>query len=164
MRAGWSIFGLALLGILAVSAADIQAQESRWVRELTAEANAEQPGWRWVSAIQSGRTPIVQSEMRVLVGGWERQGLSRERASVDVEIYQVGNIEDAKRWLASPTSHGGWRFHPYEVGDESWLAEHTSGRVTVSFRRYLLVGRVSSDNRSLVDQFVRRIIAYFDAI
>ena len=128
-------------------------EEQRWSRELTARLTAEGFAWEWVPAIESGRNPIVPSERRVLVGLWHPAGQWAAESVVSVSVYRVANVSDARRWLASPGPlPEGWQRQPYSLADASWLAEHSSGQIHLSFRRGRLVGSVSGKELRSVER------------
>jgi hypothetical protein len=136
-------------------------EEQRWSRELTARLTAEGFAWEWVPAIQSGHIRLVPSERRVLVGLWHPAGQWASDSVVSVSVYRVANIVDAQRWLLRPEPlPEGWQRQPYGLADESWVAEHSSGQIELSFRRGRLVGSVRGKELRSVERAARQIVAF----
>ena len=159
---GVAIVWCATVAVRSQGPAQTFDEELRWARDLTARLATEGFAWEWIPAIQSGRIPIVPSEKRLLVGIWRPAGQDYLEG-VSVSVYRVANVKDAQRWIKPNPLPEGWRRRSYNIADDSWLAEHSSGQIQISFRRGRLVASVSGKDLKSVDR-VARHISTFDVI
>jgi len=147
---------LLVLGFAWAMAAKAQTPPAIAVR-ITDAVKAKEPTWQWVSAIQSGRVPVVPSEKTILVGSWNADG---QRSIAHIAVYEVGNLEDAKMWLRGVREgrvYPGWHVAPYAIGDEGFVSTYEpNGQAEIQFRSANFV--VSIGGADLAS--VQRVAAY----
>lgn len=155
------------LALIVLSLTPNAQVESPLVLRVEQKIRSEEPGWRYIRAIQSGRVPIVPSERTLVASLWERRLKGGKRESVSVDIYEVESPEEAAKRL-SHLGKGqvapGWQVSRYEVGDEAYLSEFQNGRrYSIHFRRRNTVADVSGTSLSSVKRFTQHVISQMPA-
>src|SRR2546425_12357301 len=78
----------ASVGLQATQSAASLNDARRWERDLLEGFSADEPGWKWIPAVQSRYIPTVPSQKKVLVGVWTRATELISRDSLSISVYQ----------------------------------------------------------------------------
>jgi hypothetical protein len=109
----------------------------------------------------------VPSERLLSLSVWDHISENGKLESVNVKIFQVDSRADAEMSL-DPVREGkvatGWKVARFKIGDEGYLSTFKDGgRFEISFRKGIIVVKVSSDSFRVVERFAQHVAAQIEA-
>ena len=125
-----------------------------------------EPGWRCTKGILDAPPPPVASERPLIVSVWDHKSENGRGESVDVNVFKVDSLSDAKISLGPAREgkvHTGWKIETFKIGDEGYLGTFkNSERFAITFRKGTIVVRISSDSLPLAQRFAQHVAAQID--
>lgn len=129
------------------------------VQKVEGAIRAAEPGWRCIHAGLNAPPSDVASEKLLGADKWEHTSEGRRGEAVDLLLFQVASLPDARIALNSMRKANvpeGWNVQTYSMGDEAYLATfRNDSRYVIHFRKGTIIVRVSSDSLRLAERFAR---------
>jgi hypothetical protein len=161
MRNSLIAFSMVIVATLGVGA------ETPLVAKVENAIRSAEPGWRCTRGVFNGPRPLVPSERLLSLTVWDHISDNGERESVNLKISQVDSRADAETSL-EPFREGkvatGWKVERFRIGDEGFLStSKDGGRFEISFRKGIIVVKVSSDSFRAAERFAQHVASEIEA-
>ncbi len=149
--------------VLIVPALTAHADDAALAVKIENAIRGAEPGWRCTTGILDAPPPPVASERPLIVSVWDHKSENGTSESVDVKVFEVDSLTDAKISLSPVREgkvHAGWKVKSFDIGDEGFLGTLRNGeRFAISFRKGTIVVRISSDSLPLAQRFAQLVAA-----
>ena len=135
------------------------------LRRAAAKIEKVEPAWRFFSSVCNLRGPLLNEQVGVECGLWERRAEPQGGpAAIGVRLHVVSSEDAASRWIDRQKREGrladGWTAADYDLADGARIATYLDGRqFSIDVRKGRLLINVSARSKRDVERFARFLVA-----